>query len=90
MPHPLKNVSGPQVQRFRMQQNLSQEAFAAACQRFGWDISRGTLSKIEAGLRCVSDAEVVLLAKILGCSPTDLLPKDVRACLVVACSKQSR
>jgi transcriptional regulator with XRE-family HTH domain len=84
MPGTLKNVSGRLVQKFRLERNLSQEAFAAACQRFGWDISRGTISKIEAGLRCVSDAEVVLLAHVLQRSPLDLLPNDTRVCLAVA------
>lgn len=79
-----KNVSGRLVQKYRGERNLSQEAFAAACQRFGWDVSRGTISKIEAGLRCVSDAEVVILAKVLHCSPLDLLPTDTRICLAVA------
>ena len=81
MTHSFKNVIGREVQRRRMQRGLSQEAFAAACQRLGWDISRATLSKIEAGLRCVSDAETVLLAAVLKCAVTDLLPKDVRVCL---------
>ena len=84
----LKNVSGRLVQKVRGERNLSQEAFAAACQRFGWDVSRGTISKIEAGLRCVSDAEVVLLANVLGCPPSELLPKDARACLAVAAPRR--
>ena len=84
----LKNVSGRLVQKFRGERNLSQEAFAAACQRFGWDVSRGTISKIEAGLRCVSDAEIVLLANVLRCSPSDLLPTDAKICLAVAAPRQ--
>jgi transcriptional regulator with XRE-family HTH domain len=64
-----------------VRQGLSQEALAARCQRFGWDISRATLSKIEAGLRCVSDAEVVLLAAVLKCAVAELLPKNARVCL---------
>lgn len=68
-----QNVSGREVQRLRMQQHLSQEAFAAVCQRMGWDISRATLSKIESGIRCVSDKEVILLAAALNCSTQELL-----------------
>ena len=81
MTRPLKNLIGREVQRRRVQRNLSQEDLAAKCQRFGWDISRPTLAKIEAGLRCVSEAEIVLLAAVLKCAVTDLLPKDVRVCL---------
>jgi len=42
---------------------MSQEMLAARLGRVGWDISRGTLAKIEAGIRCVSDKELLLLAK---------------------------
>lgn len=85
--HILKNISGGRVQKFRMAKGLSQEAFAAACQRFGWDISRGTISKIEAGIRCVSDAEIVLLATVLDCSAADLLTESIRTCMKVAGQK---
>lgn len=60
---------------------MSQNDLATACQVAGWDISRGTLAKIEAGLRCVSDVEVVLLAKVIGCDPGDLLKKGFQECL---------
>ncbi|UCG19499.1 MAG: helix-turn-helix transcriptional regulator, partial [Thiotrichales bacterium] len=35
------------------------------CQLVGFQVSRGTLAKIEAQIRCVTDHEVVLLAKAL-------------------------
>jgi len=38
---------------------------AAKCGVLGWDISRGTLAKIEAQVRKVTDTELVLLAKAL-------------------------
>ena len=41
----------------------------------GLDISRGTLAKIEAGVRCVSDQEALLLAQALGVGVSDLFPK---------------
>jgi transcriptional regulator with XRE-family HTH domain len=52
---------------------MSQETLAAKCGAAGWDISRGTYSKIESGHRRVNDAEVVILAKALRCAVTDLL-----------------
>ena len=61
--------------------DMSQNELAAACQLAGWDISRGTLAKIEAGLRCVSDVEVVLLAKVIGCNPGELLNREFQECL---------
>ena len=59
------NVIGPQVRQLREQQQLTQEALAAKCNLAGWNISRGTLAKIEAKVRRVTDDEVVLLASVL-------------------------
>ena len=69
------NIIGKVVSRLRNQQGLSQEQLSAKCQRVGLDISRGTLAKIEAGVRCVSDQEALLLAQALGVGVADLFPK---------------
>ncbi len=69
------NVTGKQVSRLRNQLGLSQDQLSAKCQRVGLDISRGTLAKIEAGIRCVSDGEALLLAQALGVGVSDLFPK---------------
>lgn len=68
-----QNLVGSRVRKLRTALGVSQEAFAAKCQTVGWDLSRGTFSKIEAGLRRVNDAEVLLLAKVLKCSISDLM-----------------
>lgn len=70
-----KNIVGPQIRKLRYQQNLTQEMFAARCSVRGLDLSRGTLSKIEAQLRCVTDAELVVLAEALKAELKDLYPK---------------
>ena len=57
-----------------MAAELSQEALAAKLQLAGWDLSRAGLSKIEAGLRRVNDAEAWLLARVLGHPLPDLYP----------------
>jgi transcriptional regulator with XRE-family HTH domain len=59
------NIVGPQIRRFRSEQSLTQEDFVARCGVVGWRLSRGTLAKIEAQVRCVSDAEVFILARAL-------------------------
>ena len=41
-----------------------------------WDIVRETILKIEHGQRRVVDAEVLLLARALGCTMEDLLGSD--------------
>jgi transcriptional regulator with XRE-family HTH domain len=73
-----QNLVGPQVRRLRIEAKLSQEALAAKLQLAGWDLSRGGLSKIEAGLRRVNDAEVWVLAKTFSCSLEDLYPARPR------------
>jgi hypothetical protein len=51
---------------------------AARCRRWGWDLSRETLAKIETQLRWVSDSELVCLAKALRVEPVTLLPPKER------------
>jgi hypothetical protein len=59
----------------RYQVGLSQAAFAAKCQRMGWDISRGIVAGIEGQVRCVTDIEFVQLARALGVALEALLPE---------------
>jgi transcriptional regulator with XRE-family HTH domain len=66
------NVIGPQVRKIRESKNLTQEELAARCNVLGWNISRGTLAKIESQVRGVTDFEVVLLAKALKVKLNDL------------------
>lgn len=72
------NITGNQVRKLRNQFDLSQEQLSAKCQRVGLDISRGTLAKMEAGIRCVSDQEALLLAQALGVGVGDLFPRAKR------------
>lgn len=60
-----RNIVGSQIRRLRFQRELNQEELAAKCGVLGWDISRGTLAKIEAEIRCVDDQELWILAKAL-------------------------
>lgn len=78
-----QNIIGSAVRRIRVEKELTQDAFATRCQLAGWDLSRETLSKIEACIRRVNDAEVMMLAKILGCKITDLFPTNTKAVLPV-------
>jgi len=69
------NIVGPQIRELRYKMGLTQEKLAARCQLKGLDISRGTLSQIEARLRCVRDTELLLLAAVLGVGVDELYPK---------------
>lgn len=73
-----QNIVGPQVRKLRDQQGMTQEALAARCGVLGWDLSRATLSKIEAQLRCVTDGELQTLADALRVNFDDLFPKRQR------------
>jgi transcriptional regulator with XRE-family HTH domain len=75
----MKNIVGTRVHeaRLKFKPPLSQEELAARLELDGWKISRGTLSKIEAGIRQVTDFEVVALAKTLKVSPDWLMDKQL-------------
>lgn len=68
-----QNLVGARVRKLRMEAGLSQDALSARCQAAGWDVSRGTFAKIEAGLRRVNDAEILILAKVMKLTVSDLL-----------------
>jgi transcriptional regulator with XRE-family HTH domain len=73
-----QNVVGSQVRKLRYQQGVTQESLAARCGVLGWDLSRATLSKIEAQLRCVTDSELEILAKALKVQINALFPARPR------------
>lgn len=70
----IANIVGKEIQKHRYRLGLTQEQFAGQCQLHGLDISRGTVSQIEARLRCVNDYEIMLLADALGVSINSLFP----------------
>ena len=72
------NVVGKEIQKRRYEMNLTQEQFATRCQLHGLDISRGTVSQIEAQIRCVSDSELFLLASVLDVSTESLYPANFK------------
>jgi transcriptional regulator with XRE-family HTH domain len=74
----IANVVGKEIQKRRYEMDLTQEAFASRCQLHGLDISRGTVSQIEAQIRCVSDSELFLLASVLGVSTESLYPPSFK------------
>jgi transcriptional regulator with XRE-family HTH domain len=69
---------GPQIRKLRIKLKLTQDQLATRCQLAGLDVSRGTLSHIEARLRCVTDTELFLLASVLSVSTDDLYPPEMK------------
>ena len=51
---------------------MTQAMLTARCNRSGWDIGENTIAKIEAQIRCVTDKEIMFLAKALGVKIPDL------------------
>ena len=72
------NIVGTRVKQARRTRNspLTQEELAFQLQILGWDIDRFGVSKIERGQRQVTDKEVLMLAKALDVSVTQLLEED--------------
>ena len=84
------NAVGNSVRKLRYSMGLTQDMFAARCGVVGWDLSRGTLAKIEAGVRCVTDAELWVLARALKCSPEKLFPDSPAKVLKVVTRHATR
>ncbi len=68
------NVIGTRLRDLRLQKGLTQDQLAAKCGVLGWDISAGTLAKVETHLRSAFDCELIVLARALRVSVGDLIP----------------
>jgi transcriptional regulator with XRE-family HTH domain len=73
-----QNIVGPVVRRVRYSKGWTQAMLAARCSRTGWDVGENTISKIEAQIRCVTDQELVYLARALSVKEQDLLPPQAK------------
>ncbi len=74
-----RNVIGPQIRRLRSRRELSQSALAVKLQILGMEeATRGKVSKIESRRVCVSDDDLIYLARALGVQTEDLYPDFIR------------
>ena len=71
-----KNISGNQIYLKRISMRMSQAELSAHMQHYGVNIGQEGISKIETGSRCVSDVELLILAKIFGVSMEWLVRGD--------------
>ncbi len=60
-----KNAIGRNVEKIRLEQNISQKDFIARLQANGLDINPTSYSKLEGQIRIVSDKELFYIAKTL-------------------------
>mgnify|MGYP000601468757 CR=1 FL=1 len=70
------NLIGPNIRTIRKGINLSQKELVARCNLLGWDISRGTLAKIESKTRRISDKEVLYVSQALKVDINELFDID--------------
>ena len=56
---------------------MTQQALASRVAVLGYDLTRGTLAKIEAGIRAVSDVEFFLIAHALSVEISDFTPPNL-------------
>jgi transcriptional regulator with XRE-family HTH domain len=66
------NLIGPQIRTIRESRNLTQEELTARCNLAGWNISRGTLAKVESQVRRITDIEVEIISRALKVEVQDL------------------
>jgi transcriptional regulator with XRE-family HTH domain len=69
-----KNTVGRQLQKIRLERKLTQAKFATLCRQKGWNLTREIVARIEGGVRCVADFELMLLSEILKVPVIGLLP----------------
>lgn len=76
MKYPTRNIMGLEIRRLREQKGWSQADFARELQLAGWDVERTILTKIELRRRCLTDYELLILAKTLGVTLNAFVPKS--------------
>ena len=70
------NLCGRRVALIRKEKKLSQRKLAAKMQILGFDVDHYFIRRVENGERFVTDIDLVILARALGVSITDLLKED--------------
>ena len=83
MPLP-QNIVGTRLRVLRREQSLTQAMLAARCGTLGWDIGENIITKIETGVRCVTDVELTCIAMALKTTPENLLPPAEKRKSVIA------
>jgi len=74
MPASIQDASiGRNIQKLRRKANLTQAQLVAKMQVYGCDMSRGTLAKIEAGIRRIYAEELKCLKAVLKVEYRDIL-----------------
>ncbi len=71
-----ENVIGANVEKLRKLKGIKQKDFIAQMQVNGVDINPTSYSKLEGQLRCTTDKEVFVIAKVLGVKMEELFNEE--------------
>ncbi len=61
-----RNILGPGIRRVREARGWSQDDLARRLQLAGWGVDRTLIARIELRTRCITDMELLALAKMFG------------------------
>lgn len=67
------NLCGVKIAQLRKERKLSQRQLADKLQLYGLNVDKNAVQRIEAGLRFVTDIEIVALKHVLDVSYEELL-----------------
>jgi len=84
MPRKL-NIIGKKLRQLRRDRGVSLARLAAKCGVLGWDVSGGTLAKIETQQRSAFDCELLILGKALSADIKDLFPEKLERAVLSEC-----
>ncbi len=66
------NIVGNKIKNLRKKQKMSQRVLSNKLELMGVYVCRGSVSRIEDGIRTVTDIELYAISRALGVSITDL------------------
>ena len=72
------NMVGKKVRKLRLERGMSQQALSDKLETLAIYICRGSISRIEAGQRTVTDIELFGLAQVLGVPISSLIEQKDR------------
>ena len=85
------NIVGQKLRELRLKRGYTLARLAAKCGILGWDVTGGTLAKIETRQRSAYDCELFILKKALAAQTDDLFPDRIDKTLLIGClNKPSR
>ena len=70
------NITGKRIRQLRKKRKVSQTQLSAQLETMAVYVCRGSISRIENGVRFVTDIELQALAKVLDVSVEELFKED--------------